>query len=192
MQYLPILISLFLQSPIGGQPRLLLSSSSRYSNGRAGPLTLSLYNGSKRLKKSSSKTNTWKLQKHFCSLSQGFKRPYTFKNLFTSLIFLTYLPKVTPDQIDHHSSNNGQLVYHVWWLHHIQPFLKIFCIKQSYEYRCCYSSNKPNCHDSFNDTKNLVSIYLNFDRFLVSSEISNEHFKGLITLNFFIIFVLSS
>ena len=41
MQYLPILISLFLQSPIGGQPRLLLSSSSRYSNGSAGPLTLS-------------------------------------------------------------------------------------------------------------------------------------------------------
>ena len=91
MQYLPILISLFLQSPIGGQPRLLLSSSSRYSNGSAGPLTLSLYKGSKRLKKSSSNTNTWKLQKDFCILSQRFKRQkYIQKSFYFT--YISYLP----------------------------------------------------------------------------------------------------
>ena len=44
---LPILISLFLQSPMGGHPDLPLSSSSSRSKGKCGPRTRSLYHGSK-------------------------------------------------------------------------------------------------------------------------------------------------
>ena len=51
----PILISLFLQLPIGGQPDLLRNSSSKCSNLNLGPRILSLYQGNALANKTPSK-----------------------------------------------------------------------------------------------------------------------------------------
>ena len=56
----PILISLFLQSPIGGHPDLPLSSSSSFSKGRCGPRMRSLYHGSKYVKNTASTMYTYR------------------------------------------------------------------------------------------------------------------------------------
>ena len=56
---LPIFISLFLQSPMGGHPALLFSSSSRCSKGWVGPRKYCLYSGKSLKKNIPSSTNTY-------------------------------------------------------------------------------------------------------------------------------------
>ena len=54
----PIFISLFLQSPMGGQPALLFNSSSKCSKGKLGPRKYCLYSGKSLKKHIPSSTNT--------------------------------------------------------------------------------------------------------------------------------------